>query len=113
MKARYGVSTEELPADRTRLLTLTAPEMTVLIGGRRMLGANGGQTPRGVFTHRPKVLTGDFVVNPLDRAPSGAPAGYGTVYDGRGRATGAPKWAGTRVGLVFGSNFQLRALAEV
>jgi catalase-peroxidase len=107
-------SAEELLVDRAQLLTLTAPEMTVLVGGLRTLNANVGQTKHGVFTKRPETLTNDFFVNLLDMntkwEPSSASEG---VYEGRDRATGKVKWTGTRVDLVFGSNSQLRALAEV
>jgi catalase-peroxidase len=108
------LSAEELLVDRAQLLTLTAPEMTVLVGGLRTLNANVGQTKHGVFTKRPETLTNDFFVNLLDMntkwEPSSASEG---VYEGRDRATGKVKWTGTRVDLVFGSNSQLRALAEV
>ena len=104
---------EELLVDRAQLLTLTAPEMTVLIGGLRALNANVGQSKHGVFTNRPGTLTNDFFVNLVDMRtkwqPSSASEG---VYEGRDRATGAIKWTGTRVDLVFGSNSQLRAIAE-
>ena len=104
---------EELLLDRAQLLTLTAPEMAVLIGGLRALNANFGQSKHGVFTHRPGTLTNDFFVNLVDMRtkwqPSSASQG---VYEGRDRATGAVKWTGTRVDLVFGSNSQLRAIAE-
>ena len=114
LKARYDVSAEELLVDRAQLLTLTAPEMTVLVGGLRMLDANAGQSKHGVFTQRPGTLTNDFFVNLLDMGTVWTPASEdGSVFDGRDRATGAPKWTGTRVDLVFGSNSQLRALAEV
>ena len=105
---------EELLVDRAQLLTLTAPEMTVLVGGMRVLDANSGQTQHGVFTERPGVLTNDFFVNLLDMGTEwkAAPEGHG-VFEGRERGTGALKWTGTRVDLVFGSNSQLRALAEV
>src|SRR5579859_6410111 len=105
---------EELLVDRAQLLRLTAPEMTVLIGGLRALNANFGHSKHGVFTNRPEMLTNDFFVNLLDMntkwEPSSASEG---VYEGRDRATGKIKWTGTRVDLVFGSNSQLRALAEV
>jgi len=105
---------EEMLVDRAQLLTLTAPEMTVLVGGMRALNANVGNARHGVFTKRPGTLTNDFYVNLLDMntewKPSAASAG---VYEGRDRATGQVKWTGTRVDLVFGSNSQLRALAEV
>src|SRR5581483_6871015 len=108
------LSAEELLVDRAQLLTLTAPEMTVLIGGMRALNANFGQTRHGVFTDRPETLTNDFFVNLLDMntkwQPSPASEG---VYEGRDRATDKLKWTATRVDLVFGSNSQLRALAEV
>ena len=108
------LSAEELLVDRAQLLRLTAPEMTVLIGGLRALNANFGQTKHGVFTNRPETLTNDFFVNLLDMntkwEQSSASEG---VYEGRDRATGKPKWTATRVDLVFGSNSQLRALAEV
>jgi catalase-peroxidase len=113
---RKGVEwpAEELLVDRAQLLTLTAPEMTVLIGGMRALNANFGQSKHGVFTNRPETLTNDFFVNLLDMKtewrPSAASEG---VYEGRDRATGKAKWSGTRVDLVFGSNSELRAIAEV
>jgi catalase-peroxidase len=106
-------SAEELLVDRAQLLTLTAPEMTVLIGGMRALNANFGHSEHGVFTKRPGALTNDFFVNLLDMNTKwqGSPASEG-VFEGRDRATGEIKWTGTRVDLVFGSNSQLRALAE-
>src|SRR5205823_2767570 len=111
------LSAEELLLDRAQLLTLTAPEMTVLIGGMRALNANFGQTKHGVFTNRPETLTNDFFVNLLDMStrwqPSNSSNGSGDVYEGRDRATDKLKWTGTRVDLLFGSNSQLRALAEV
>ncbi len=103
---------EELLVDRAQLLTLTAPEMTVLIGGLRALGANFGQSKHGVFTNRPGTLTNDFFVNLLDMRTKWQPSTPG-VYEGLDRATGKVKWTGTRVDLVFGSNSQLRALSEV
>jgi catalase-peroxidase len=114
LRTTYSISAEELLVDRAQLLTLTAPEMTVLVGGLRVLGANTGQSPHGVFTQRPGVLTNDFFVNLLDmgtawRATSEAEA----EFEGRDRQTGAVRWTGTRVDLVFGSNSQLRAIAEV
>ena len=114
LKAKYAVPAEELLVDRAQLLTLTAPEMTVLVGGLRVLNANFGQSQHGVFTKRPETLTNDFFVNLLDmgtvwKATSAAE----DVFEGRDRATGEPKWTGTRVDLIFGSNSQLRALAEV
>src|SRR5208283_664194 len=100
--------------DRAQLLTLTAPEMTVLIGGMRVLNANFGQSQHGVFTKRPGTLTNDFFVNLLDMGTTWkAVSDAGDVFEGRDRATGELKWTGTRVDLIFGSNSQLRALAEV
>jgi catalase-peroxidase len=114
LKTEYSVSAEELLVDRAQLLTLTAPEMTVLVGGMRALDANAGQSQHGVFTKRPGTLTNDFFVNLLDMATEWKPASEaGDVFDGRDRASGDLKWTGTRVDLVFGSNSQLRALAEV
>jgi catalase-peroxidase len=104
---------EELLVDRSQLLTLTAPEMTVLVGGLRALNANFGQSKHGVFTSRPETLTNDFFVNLLDMGTKWEPTSTEGVYEGRDRATGKVKWTGTRVDLVFGSNSQLRALAEV
>jgi catalase-peroxidase len=113
-KAAFTVSAEELLVDRAQLLTLTAPEMTVLVGGLRALNANFGQSPNGVFTQRPGTLTNDFFVNLLDIGTVWKPVSEtGDVFEGRDRATGQPKWTGTRVDLIFGSNSQLRALAEV
>jgi catalase-peroxidase len=107
-------SAEELLVDRAQLLTLTAPEMTVLLGGLRVLNVNAGQSKHGIFTRRAEALTNDFFVNLLDMGTewqaSGAVEG---VFDGRDRATGEPKWTGSRVDLVFGSNSELRAIAEV
>ena len=108
------LSPEELLVDRAQLLTLTAPEMTVLVGGLRALGANAGKSPHGVFTGRPETLTNDFFVNLLDMSTEWHPSeGSGGVYEGRDRKTNEVKWTGTRVDLVFGSHSQLRALAEV
>jgi catalase-peroxidase len=104
---------EELLVDRAQLLTLTAPEMTVLIGGMRALNANFGQSNHGVFTHRPGTLTNDFFVNLLDMRTKWEPSSTEGVFEGRDRATGQIKWTGTRVDLIFGSNSQLRAIAEV
>jgi catalase-peroxidase len=113
-KAAYAVSAEELLVDKAQLLTLTAPEMTVLVGGMRVLNANFGQSPHGVFTKRPEALTTDFFVNLLDMGTTWKAASKaGDVFEGRDRATGELKWTGTRVDLIFGSNSQLRALAEV
>jgi catalase-peroxidase len=114
MKAKYAVPAEELLVDRAQLLTLTAPEMTVLVGGMRVLNTNFGQSQLGVFTERPGTLTNDFFVNLLDMQTAWkATTDDGDVFEGRDRATGELKWTGTRVDLVFGSNSQLRALAEV
>jgi catalase-peroxidase len=114
LKTKYAVSAEELLVDRAQLLTLTAPEMTVLVGGMRVLNTNFGQSPHGVFTQRPETLTNDFFVNLLDmRTTWKATSGEEGVFEGRDRATGALKWTGTRVDLIFGSNSQLRALSEV
>jgi catalase-peroxidase len=113
-KARYAVSAEELLVDRAQLLTLTAPEMTVLVGGMRALNANFGGSPRGVFTERPETLTNDFFVNLLDMGTEWtATSDDEDVFEGRDRATSEVKWTGTRVDLIFGSNSELRAVAEV
>jgi catalase-peroxidase len=113
-KAAYSVSAEELLVDKAQLMTLTAPEMTVLVGGMRVLGANHGQSPHGVFTNRPGTLTNDFFVNLLDMGTEWkATSDARDMFEGRDRATGELKWTGTRVDLVFGSNSQLRALVEV
>lgn len=113
-KARYAVSAEALLIDKAQLLTLTAPEMTVLVGGLRVLGANTGQSHNGVFTTRPGVLSNDFFANLLDmRTEWKATSETKETYEGRDRATGEHKWTGTRVDLVFGSNSILRAVAEV
>ena len=113
-KARYSVSTEELLIDRAQLLTLTAPEMTMLIGGMRVLNTNVGKTKHGVFTQRPEALTNDFFVNLLDMGTVWTPTSQAAdVFEGRDRKTGEVKWTATRADLVFGSNSVLRALAEV
>jgi len=113
-KTRYVVRPEELLVDRAQLLTLTAPEMTVLVGGLRVLNVNYGGAPHGVFTHRPGTLTNDFFVNLLDMGTMWQPLTEDAdVFEGRDRATGARKWTATRVDLIFGSNSQLRAIAEV
>jgi len=113
-KKRYAVSAEELLVDKAQLLTLTAPEMTVLVGGMRVLKTNFGGSRHGVFTKRPEALTNDFFVNLLDMGTTWkATTKDEDVFEGRDRATGALKWTGTRVDLIFGSNSQLRALAEV
>ena len=114
LKAKYSVSAEELLVDKAQLLTLTAPEMTVLLGGMRVLKTNFGGSQHGVFTKRPETLTNDFFVNLLDMSTTWkATSKDEDVFEGRDRATGALKWTGTRVDLIFGSNSQLRALAEV
>jgi catalase-peroxidase len=113
-KTKYAVTAEELLVDRAQLLTFTAPEMTVLIGGMRALNANFAGSQHGVFTSRPETLTNDFFVNLLDMGTEWKPTTeQADVYEGRDRATGELKWTGTRVDLIFGSNSQLRALAEV
>ncbi|KAB2880874.1 catalase/peroxidase HPI [bacterium] len=112
-KAEYSVSAEELLIDKAQLLTLTAPEMTVLIGGLRVLDINHSNSKHGVFTKRPGMLTNDFFVNLLDMGTEWKPSNTKNVYEGRDRVSGEVKWTGTRVDLVFGSNSQLRALAEV
>ncbi|HOP47833.1 MAG TPA: catalase/peroxidase HPI [Desulfobacteraceae bacterium] len=113
-KARYTVSAEDMLVDRAQLLTLTAPEMTVLIGGMRVLNANFEKSNHGVFTKRPETLTNDFFVNLLDMSTEWkATPEDEEVFEGRDRATGEIRWTGTRVDLIFGSNSQLRALAEV
>jgi catalase-peroxidase len=113
-KERLAVPAEALLLDKAQLLTLTAPEMTVLIGGMRVLNTNVGQTKHGVFTKRPEALTNDFFVNLLDMGTEWKAASDAKdVFEGRDRKTGQVKWTGTRVDLVFGSNAQLRALAEV
>jgi catalase-peroxidase len=108
------VPAEAFLVDKAQLLTLTAPEMTVLVGGMRVLNANVGQTQHGVFTQRPEALTNDFFVNLLDMDTEWKPLSDAEdVFEGQDRATGQRKWTGTRVDLIFGSNSQLRALAEV
>jgi catalase-peroxidase len=114
LKAKNGRPAEELLVDRAQLLTLTAPEMTVLVGGLRVLNANFGKSQHGVFTRRPETLTNDFFVNLLDmRTTWKATTQDENVFEGHDRGTGELKWTGTRVDLIFGSNSQLRALAEV
>ncbi len=114
LKADVGVAAEEMLVDKAALLTLTAPEMTVLVGGLRVLGANVGGARHGVFTSRPGQLTNDFFTNVLDMATSWKPlSAAGDIFEGSDRRTGAVKWTATRVDLVFGSNSQLRALSEV
>jgi catalase-peroxidase len=113
-KTRYVASAEELLVDKAQLLTLTALEMTVLVGGMRVLKTNFGGSQHGLFTKRPETLTNDFFVNLLDMSTTWKPAtADADVFEGRDRTTGALKWTGTRVDLIFGSNSQLRALAEV
>jgi len=114
LKTKFSVSAEELLVDRTQLLTLTAPEMTVLIGGMRVLDTNVGQVQHGVFTQRPGMLTNDFFINLLDMGTVWkAVSEDKDIFEGSDRVTGEAKWTGTRVDLIFGSNSQLRALAEV
>jgi catalase-peroxidase len=110
---RQYMAPEEALVDRAQLLTLTGPEMTVLVGGLRVLGANAGQSKHGVFTKKPETLTNDFFLNLLDMSTEWRPAGSDGVYEGRDSKTKAVKWTGTRVDLIFGSHSQLRALAEV
>jgi catalase-peroxidase len=114
LKTRFSVPSERLLVDKAQLLMLTVPEMTVLVGGLRVLNANFGQSQHGVFTKRPELLTNDFFVNLLDMATEWkATAKDADVFEGRDRKSGELKWTGTRVDLVFGSNSQLRAPAEV
>ena len=114
MKTKYAVSAEEMLVDRAQLLTLSAPEMTVLLGGMRVLNTNFDQSQHGVFTKHPEALTNDFFVNLLDLGTTWkATSESEDVFEGRDRATGELKWTGTRVDLIFGSNSELRALAEV
>ena len=114
LKGKYTISAESLLVDKAQLLTLTAPEMTVLVGGMRVLNSNYQASQNGVFTDRPEVLTNDFFVNLLDMGTEWKPiSNEADLFEGRDRKTGAVKWTGTRVDLVFGSNAQLRALAEV
>jgi len=112
LKGKYSVPAEALLVDKAQLLTLTAPELTVLVGGLRVLNANVGQTQHGVFTKRPEALTNDFFINLLDMGTEWKAASK-DVFEGHDRKTGALKWTGTRVDLIFGSNAELRALAEV
>ena len=113
LKGGLPISAEEMLVDRAQLLKLSAPEMTVLLGGMRALNTNFGHTKHGVFTKRPETLTNDFFVNLLDMNTKWGPSAVEGVFEGRDRATGEIKWTGTRVDLVFGSNSQLRAIAEV
>jgi catalase-peroxidase len=113
-KKRYSVSTEALLVDRAQLLTLTGAELTVLIGGLRVLGANHGQSKHGVFTNQPGVLTNDFFLNLLDMATKWSPVNEeAEEFEGIDRASGETKWSATRADLIFGSNSRLRAYAEV
>jgi catalase-peroxidase len=114
VRGKQRLPAEELLVDRAQLLTLTAPEMTALVGGLRVLGANAGKSPHGVFTKRPETLTNDFFVNLLDLGTEWQPSqGSEGVYEGRDRKTHEVKWTATRADLIFGSHSQLRALAEV
>jgi catalase-peroxidase len=112
---RQFMSPEEALVDRAQLLTLTGPELTVLVGGLRVLGANAGQSKHGVFTKRPQTLSNDFFVNLLDMSTQWQPSAgsEGVVYEGRDRKKNELKWTGTRVDLIFGSHSQLRAFGEV
>ncbi|HBK87584.1 MAG TPA: catalase/peroxidase HPI, partial [Cytophagales bacterium] len=113
-KPKHKVTAEEMLVDKAQLMNLTAPEMTVLVGGMRVLNTNSGQTKHGVFTKRPEALTNDFFVNLLDLGTTWkATSDAQDVFEGRDRKTGAVKWTGTRVDLIFGSNSELRAIAEV
>jgi catalase-peroxidase len=114
LKGKYSIPAEVMLIDKAQLLSLTAPELTVLTGGLRVLKVNAGGTPYGVFTKRPETLTNDFFVNLLDMGTEWKPVSLeADVFEGRDRKTGTVKWTGTRVDLVFGSNSQLRAFAEV
>ena len=113
LKGKYTVPAEALLIDRAQLLTLTVPEMTVLVGGLRVLNANVGQSPQGVFTHRPETLTNDFFTHLLDMGTVWKPTKDEQVFEGHDRVTGQLKWTGSRIDLVFGSNSELRAIAEV
>jgi catalase-peroxidase len=114
LKKPFAIPAEHLLVDRAQLLTLTAPEMTVLIGGLRVLNANAGQSKHGVFTSRPGALTNDFFVNLLDMQTEWKPTTPDAqVFEGHDRSTGSPKWTATRVDLIFGHDSRLRALSEV
>jgi catalase-peroxidase len=114
VKSKYPVSAEEMLVDKAQLLTLTAPEMTALVGGMRVLHTNFDQSQHGVFTKRPGTLTNDFFVHLLDFTTTWKAMGDSQdVFEGRDRATGEQKWTGTRADLIFGSNAELRAIAEV
>jgi len=114
VRGRYKIAAEEMLLDKAQLLTLTAPEMTVLVGGLRVLNTNYNHSNYGVFTHRTEVLSNDYFVNLLDLGTKwGATTDAQDVFEGRDRKTGDIKWTGARVDLIFGSNSELRALAEV
>jgi catalase-peroxidase len=114
VQKKFSIPAEHLLIDKAQLLTLTAPEMTALLGGLRVLNANEGRSQHGVFTERPQTLTNDFFLNLLDMSTEWKPTSADAdLFEGRDRATGAIRWIATRVDLVFGSNSQLRALAEV
>jgi catalase-peroxidase len=114
LKGKSEVAAEALLVDKAQLLTLTAPEMTALVGGLRVLGANAGGSKHGVFTSKPEALTNDFFANLLDMGIEWKPTSEAReLFEGRERKTGKVKWTGTRVDLIFGSHSQLRALAEV
>jgi catalase-peroxidase len=113
LRGKQRLSAEELLVDKAQLLKLTAPELTVLVGGLRVLGANSGSSKHGVFTEKPGTLTNDFFINLLDMNTQWQPNGSDGVYEGRDRKTNQVKWTGTRVDLIFGSHSQLRAFAEV
>jgi catalase-peroxidase len=113
LKDKYAVPAEELLIDRAQLLTLTAPEMTVLVGGLRVLGANHGKSEHGVLTERPETLTNDFFVNLLDMSTEWKATADDNLFEGHDRGNGDLKWTGTRADLIFGSNSQLRGIAEV
>ena len=113
-RSKHIMAPEEALVDKAQLLTLTAPEMTVLVGGLRVLGANAGESKHGVFTKKLETLTNDFFLNLLDMATQWQPvSGSDNLYEGRDRKTNDLKWTGTRVDLIFGSHSQLRAVAEV
>jgi catalase-peroxidase len=113
LSGRQIMSPEEELVNKAQLLSLTAPEMTALVGGLRVLGANVDGAKHGVFTKRPETLTNDFFVNLLDMRTQWEPSGYDGIYEGRDRKTHELRWTGTRVDLIFGSHSQLRAFAEV
>jgi catalase-peroxidase len=113
LSGKQFMAPEEALVDKAQLLKLTAPEMTVLLGGLRVLGANAGGSRHGVFTKQPETLTNDFFVNLLDMRTQWQPAGSDGAYEGRDRKTNELRWTGTRVDLIFGSHSQLRAFAEV